>query len=36
VEVDEARWFDIREAEEKLSYKFDRLILRRAVGEKDG
>ena len=36
VEVDEARWFDVREAEEKLSYKADRLILRRAVGEKDG
>jgi 8-oxo-dGTP diphosphatase len=36
VEVDEARWFDVREAEEKLSYEADRLMLRRAVGEKDG
>lgn len=35
-EVDEARWFDARDAEEKLSYKDDREILRRALGEKDG
>ncbi len=36
VEVDDARWFDAGEAEAKLSYEADRLVLRRAVGETDG
>ncbi|MEW6212716.1 MAG: NUDIX hydrolase [Acidobacteriota bacterium] len=36
VEVDEARWLSAGEAEEKLSYEADRLVLRRAMGEQDG
>jgi 8-oxo-dGTP diphosphatase len=36
LEVDEARWLDSGEAEERLSYEADRLLLRRAIGEGDG